>query len=140
MLHSWNKSELSKSLQFTWKKNRIYAYQHFKMHSSLLLKSISGLISYLVWGFGERPFRVFLFSICTILLFSLIYFFSSVDGLNGNVIDSIYLSTILFSTLGFGDYTPIQAGSFKLILAFESLLGAFFLGLFVAGYANKSRY
>jgi hypothetical protein len=140
MLHSWNKSELSQSLQFTWKKNRIYAYQHFKMHSSLLLKSISGLISYLVWGFGERPFRVFLFSICTILLFSLIYFFSSVEELNGNVIDSIYLSIILFSTLGFGDYTPIQAGSFKLVLAFESLLGAFFLGLFVAGYANKSRY
>jgi len=74
------------------------------------------------------------------LLFAGIYYNSGIDGLDANVIDSLYLSTILFSTLGFGDYTPYQVGSFKLVLAFESLIGAFMLGLFVAGYANKARY
>lgn len=140
MLYAWQKSEVSKSVSYIWKKNRIYAYQHFKMHFGYFSKSIADFLSFIIWGFGERPFRVFLSSLSVILFFSVVYYFSSIQNLSGNFIDSLYLSTILFSTLGFGDYTPIQAGSFKLVLAFESLIGAFFLGLFVAGYANKSKY
>lgn len=140
MLNVWTKSELSNSIQYIWKKNRIYAYQHFKIHFKHFAKSVADFMSFIIWGFGERPFRVFLSSLCIILGFSLVYYFSPIQNLNGNFIDSLYLSTILFSTLGFGDYTPIHASSFKLVLGLESLIGAFLLGLFVAGYANKSRY
>lgn len=69
-----------------------------------------------------------------------LYFISSIDTVGGNLINSFYLSSIMFTTLGFGDFVPFQNGGYKLLLSSEALLGAFIFGLFIAGYANKSKY
>lgn len=140
MKHVWGTSRMWDVVSSIKKGKWDFAFSYFKMHGKKLLTSSFDFLSYLLWGFGERPARVFIFSIVLILGFSLIYYSSNVEGLQGNAIDSVYLSTILFSTLGFGDYAPYQTGPFKLVLAIESLLGAFMLGLFVAGYSNKARY
>jgi hypothetical protein len=49
---------------------------------------------------------------------------------------------VTFTTLGFGDISPLNCGGtlYKFLVAFEALMGAFCMGLIVAGFANKSRY
>jgi hypothetical protein len=93
-----------------------------------------------IWGFGEKPFRTLLFTLTTVTLYSLTYYFSNIQTISGNYRNCLYLSSIMFSTSGFGDYTPYDTGDLKLVPVSESLIGAFTFGLFIAGYANKSKY
>lgn len=111
-------------------------YLDMKKYGSIL----SAIFSFLVWGFGERPIRTVIFSLSIIGIYWFIYYQSLVLGSNNNLGDSLYLSLIMFTTLGFGDYAPFINFNFKLLLASEALLGVFTYGLFVAGYANKSKY
>jgi hypothetical protein len=104
------------------------------------MKNISDIISYSIWGFGEKPLRTIICSLVIILIYTSIYFMSTIDTIGGNLTNSFYLSTIMFSTLGFGDFIPFQTGSYKILLASEALIGVFTFGLFIAGYANKSKY
>jgi len=69
-----------------------------------------------------------------------LYYISGIETVEGNLTNSFYLSSIMFTTLGFGDFVPFQNGAYKLLLASEALFGAFTFGLFIAGYANKSKY
>ena len=101
---------------------------------------IADSFSCLVWGFGERPFRTLISSAVVLLSYSICYFFSGVAPVNHDFSTSMYLSTIMFTTLGFGDFVPFQNGSFKIFMATEALFGVFIFGLFIAGYANKSKY
>ena len=60
-------------------------------------------------------------------------------NLNGELIESyietLYFSIITFSTLGYGDLYPI--GLIRFVAGFQSLLGAFFISLFVVVFARK---
>jgi len=137
---------LSKSLQIKWV-FRIFKSKGFKYARPYLIEEyrklstvITGTISRYIWGFGERPLRTIIASLVIIFFFAIIYLSSGIPALGGNIVESVYLSIIMFSTLGFGDYSLVQDSSLKIIMAFEALLGAFTYGLFIAGYANKSRY
>lgn len=93
-----------------------------------------------IWGFGERPFRTLISSVIVLLFYAICYFFSGVNPVSHDFSNSIYLSSIMFTTLGFGDFVPFQNGNFKIFMGSEALFGAFIFGLFIAGYANKSKY
>ncbi|WP_259068984.1 potassium channel family protein [Mucilaginibacter sp. X4EP1] len=134
----------SLNLMYTYKMIRKHGVDYFKPLVVDDIKKIKiglgGLVSYVIWGYGEKPHRTILLAIIVMFFYSFIFYFSHIQNISGNYTDSLYLSSILFSTLGFGDYTPVQTGSFKLILSSEALLGAFFYGLFIAGYSNKAKY
>lgn len=49
--------------------------------------------------------------------------------------NSVYISLVTFTTLGFGDYRPI--GSAKVFLAIEALLGATLIALFVNAFGRR---
>lgn len=123
---------------------KLYGFKHaigsYYLDTKKYGEILSTLFSFLVWGFGERPFRTVIFSLSIIGIYWFIYFQSMVLGSINNFGDSLYLSLIMFTTLGFGDYVPFTDSNFKLLLASEALLGAFAYGLFIAGYANKSKY
>ena len=104
----------------------------------LIRDQLLSYISWLTWGYGEKPFRIILNSVLLMLLFSFIYFFSSNEMLSGNVVNSIYYSAITFTTLGYGDIVP-KTDLLKLAAAIEAVLGAFSMGLIVAGYTIKAR-
>ncbi|RZK40311.1 MAG: hypothetical protein EOO90_15465 [Pedobacter sp.] len=123
-----------------WKVDFNYAWPDIRENFTKLWNVIADFISLLIWGFGEKPFRTLLFTLATVIIYSLIYYFSDVTAIGGNYRNCLYLSSIMFSTLGFGDYTPFATSDLKLVLASESLIGAFTFGLFIAGYANKSKY
>ena len=115
--------------------------------------SRSRLISWftdLVSGYGESPRRVVLFSGVLVLFCSLIYFYWGIQdsGLPiqyqpmlsleqnfKNWLDCLYFSVVTFTTLGYGDLTPL--GWSRTVAAIEAFTGSFSLALFVVLFVKK---
>ncbi|WP_252178891.1 pentapeptide repeat-containing protein [Endozoicomonas sp. 4G] len=104
----------------------------------------------LLSGYGEKPERVVLFSMSFIVFFSLFYFFLGIeDGetliqyqsgqpfYNNlvNWLETLYFSVVTFTTLGYGDLTPV--GLSRLFAAIEAFVGSFTLALFVVVFVKK---
>ncbi|MDQ1803099.1 ion channel [Chryseobacterium sp. CKR4-1] len=137
----WAESSLWKSLINYSREYHIYTFSRIGYHLKLLVKFFSYAVSYLIWGFGEKLNRIIWSTMTIISFYSIIYYFTDLDKVKGNVVNSIYFSAVTFTTLGFGDITPLNGSNIlKLLVASEALLGAFIIGLFVAGFSNKSRY
>jgi hypothetical protein len=113
---------------------------HLREEYQYLRKGLTASFSFLIWGYGERPGRILSFSFGILIIFSVIYYLSPLIKLNHDTINSFYLSIVTFTTLGFGDITPINNNYLKIIVGTEALIGAFCMGLLVAGYANKNKY
>lgn len=95
--------------------------------------------SWIVWGHGERPSRTFYSGILVIFLFAIFYTLGDLFK-NGIIckpgfLEALYFSVITFSTVGYGDITPV--GLSKLIVMIESLCGIFVIPLFVIGLSRK---
>ncbi len=148
MKNSWADTRFLQSFTSIWKINKEYGFSALKYNFKTLFKSISDFVSFIIWGFGERPVRIFTSTLISIFIYSIIYKFSDITvntvsciETNLDWVNSIYFSIVTFTTLGLGDINPLYSSDFyKLIVGSEALLGAFFMGLIVAGFANKSRY
>jgi len=95
-------------------------------------------------GYGEKPYRIISLSLTYIVLSAMIfcclgirhtsgYFlqYSSSASLAENLAvfyDAMYFSFVTFTTLGYGDFTPVNSG--KLFAVMEAYLGAFCISLF----------
>ena len=105
-----------------------------------LLKFISLWINNFYWGYGRKPFRVVRNSLTLILLFSVVYYFSQSsmnmphNETSMTIWDSFYFSTVTFTTLGYGDFSPI--GFLRNVAATEAFVGGISLGFLVAGFSN----
>lgn len=136
----WYSSELFKSFTYLWKRNIKYGLSAIAYNISRSAKIAAYSFSFLIWGFGERPGRTLFFSVAVVSTYTMVYYWSGINSIGGDIINSLYLSTIMFTTLGFGDFNPFQSGAYKLVLASEAIIGLFTAGLFIAGYANKSKF
>jgi Ion channel len=90
-----------------------------------------------VWGYGERPSRIVATAIFLLSAYTVIYFLLLSPA--RSLFDCAYLSIVTFTTLGYGDITPTTT-LMKMMCGSEAAIGAFIVGLVVAGFANKSRY
>lgn len=92
-------------------------------------------------GYGERPGRVLLASLAVIVGAGLVYPAVGIETANGTVLaydgagpevvlDGLYFSVVVFTTLGLGDVTP-TGGIGRVIVGTEALVGAFLTALFV---------
>jgi hypothetical protein len=90
------------------------------------------------WGYGRKPQQIIYFSIGLIFLCSIVYYFypNLINPIceSKTFLDSLYFSTSVFTTMGFGDFTPISWLRFIALL--ESFLGLISLGFLIAGYSN----
>jgi hypothetical protein len=101
-------------------------------------------------GYGEKPLRVVLFSMALILFCAVSYYFLGISGANGmvglnlshsfseNLLafgNCLYYSVVTFTTLGYGDYTPV--GGSKVMAALEAFTGSFTMALFVVVFVKK---
>ncbi|MFA5087763.1 MAG: potassium channel family protein [Candidatus Omnitrophota bacterium] len=120
---------------------RIFLIPKYLMRAiKYFFQFISSFADYLIWGYGERPFRVFVSVLLTISLFSVAFYHSSHPELYKLAGNSIYFSIITFTTLGYGDISPKGYPDLRMLCSIEALIGVLLIGLFVAGFANRSKY
>jgi hypothetical protein len=98
-------------------------------------------LSYYYWQYGKKPQNVIYISIATILICGFIYWLfpgnvKPVDE-SKDLLDSIYFSTVTFTTLGYGDLSPV--GWLRIISLFEAFFGALNIGFLVAGF-SRAKY
>lgn len=114
------------------------------------LKRIMSKMIDLFCGYGEEPLRIVAISLLIILCCSILYTFTGLkfDGMiyqydqtlpyMDNVstfLSSLYFSVVTFTTLGYGDYTPV--GISRAIAAVEAFTGSFTIALFVVVFVKK---
>ena len=95
--------------------------------------------SALIWGHGERPNRTFYSALLLIFLSAL--FYMQGDLIKGalifkpNFLQALYFSTITFTTVGYGDISPI--GLTKLAAMIEAFCGIFIMPIFIIALSRK---
>lgn len=114
------------------------------------VKRFSSKVVDLFCGYGEAPLRIIGISIMMILVCAMLYAFT---GLNyqGEIqtfsdkltlienfqlfLSCLYYSVVTFTTLGYGDFTPV--GISRAIAAIEAFTGSFTIALFVVVFVKK---
>jgi hypothetical protein len=103
------------------------------------------LLSVLYWLFakyGESPLRVLLCSLFFIFSWAGIYDYLGISyNLSGTTPDlddyflNVYFSVVTFTTLGYGDFSPISYG--RMIAATQALTGLFMTSLFLVTFVRR---
>ncbi|QBF82541.1 pentapeptide repeat-containing protein [Shewanella maritima] len=152
--------EIYRDLHKAADRQGLFAMAGFFMRKELIMRrrrmpklSLDRIISKsidLFCGYGEAPLRVIGFSVALIFICAICYFFT---GLNFDgqahvfttslsfsesialFLNCIYYSVVTFTTLGYGDFTPI--GFSRAIAAIEAFTGSFTIALFVVVFVKK---
>ncbi|PKI17226.1 ion channel [Colwellia sp. 12G3] len=114
-----------------------------------LKRTLSKLVD-IFCGYGEAPLRIIGLSLAIIFICAIIYAFTGLSyggdiqaitaeqSLNENMsffFSSLYYSVVTFTTLGYGDFTPV--GVSRAIAAIEAFTGSFTIALFVVVFVKK---
>ena len=114
-----------------------------------LKRTISKMVD-LFCGYGEAPLRIIGLSMAIIFICAVIYAFTGLSfqdnvqavntsqSLEQNIslfASSLYYSVVTFTTLGYGDFTPV--GISRAIAAIEAFTGSFTIALFVVVFVKK---
>ncbi|MCU3673323.1 potassium channel family protein [Enterobacter hormaechei subsp. oharae] len=116
---------------------RMTKRQRFRFKVKMFLKSFPDAFNYFAWGFGERPLRALGTSLLIVCLSTIVYYFSAKSNTQ-TFVEALYFSIVTFTTLGFGDITQ-ESDFLRLFSAVESFSGLVLMGLFLAGYASKTK-
>lgn len=104
-----------------------------------LVSCIFLTFSALLWGHGERPDRTFYSAL--LLIFLSAFFYMQGDLIKGALVfkpnfpQALYFSTITFTTVGYGDISPV--GLTKLAAMFEAFCGIFIMPVFIIALSRK---
>ena len=94
-------------------------------------------------GYGEKQGRIVAAAILTVLAYAAVYSFlgamrSTTDpSYIPTAADYIYVSTVTFTTVGYGDFVPRASAICRFLAASEAFIGVFLTGLFIFTLARK---
>ena len=99
-----------------------------------------GSLSRLIWGYGELPFRTSMIACAVIILSALCYHVSGTVLTGGfvqkiDLFESLYLSIMTYTTVGYGDYLPM--GWVRGVAALEALTGILLTPLFLIALTRR---
>ena len=137
-----------------------YASEYHYLSRCIENKSLTGIdkikstICWLICGYGERPTYALITSLEIIFAFAVLYMFTgiSVNGVDISYIEvfsygfsqrniitdfmnCLYFSTVTFTTVGYGDITPLNTSVF--FSGVEMFLGLTMMGIWTATLARK---
>lgn len=121
----------------------VYEYDTLMQSQAWFGLRFFSAVYWLVAKYGESPLRVLLCSIFFILSWAGIYDYL---GISYNLSDknkpdlddyflNVYFSVVTFTTLGYGDFSPISEG--RMIAAFQALIGLFMTSLFLVTFVRR---
>jgi hypothetical protein len=123
---------------------------HLNKRDRSKIKYISGLSSipqkymrflYHLYGGLLKPYRIVLLMLLSIMVFSIIFYFSEANFIINSVeqplsfTEALYFSGISFTTIGYGDISPI--GFIRYIAIMEGLIGVILSGAFLVSLTRK---
>jgi len=115
------------------------SYRHFKsLHKWLWSCFLNG-----IFGYGEQPGKVIVSAILIIILFAFLFTTFGIGSFgieqitSNNFLDCLYFSTVTFTTLGYGDFRPLE-GWGRILAGSEAFIGAFMMALFVYTFARRT--
>jgi uncharacterized protein YjbI with pentapeptide repeats len=148
------------------KKSKVILYSNW-MKAKEFGKWLWSCFCNAIYGYGEKPQNVIISAIIIILLFSAFFSILGINSpeiiemksptlqeiFNGDSeivskgiliskttnysIDCIYFSAITFTTLGYGDFRPLE-GWGRILAGSEAFIGAFMMALFVYTFARRT--
>lgn len=152
--------EIYRDLRKHAEQEGIFTLSGFFIHKELTMRrlqlprySFKRFISKLVdlfCGYGEAPLRIIGLSLFIIIICAILYSFTGLNyqdsihavsskyslGENlSTLFSSLYFSVVTFTTLGYGDITPV--GVSRAIAAIEAFTGSFTIALFVVVFVKK---
>lgn len=101
------------------------------------------LVGWALFGYGERPWRVFRWSLIVVCVWALAYWGFGLVRAHGSMYAPmgfwryVYFSFVTFTTLGFGDFEPVKSGLGMFLAASEAFIGMFMMALFVVSVAKR---
>jgi len=136
------------------------AGEYYYMSKCMEYKSLTGMnkvkaaIFWLLCGYGERPTFALITSLEIVLVFAIMYMLTGLSvgeyvisykdvslqgfpyqNLDRDFMKSLYFSIVTFTTVGYGDITPI--GYSVLLSGIEMMLGVTMVGIWTATLARK---
>ncbi|MDD5458323.1 MAG: potassium channel family protein [Phycisphaerae bacterium] len=100
------------------------------------------ILGKLLFGYGEKPWRVLAASILVIIVCG--FFYAQPHTLHrygedtgASFFQGLYFSTVTFTTLGYGDLSPSPEGFCRKLAMCEALSGGFLMALFVVCLAKR---
>lgn len=140
---SWAYLKEKESIRLIYKQKIIGKYINGFVRVKNFFKFLWEYFLFYLFGYGEKPWYIFGWSVITIIIFGVIYKVISAIGSELNNIDvaitfwrSLYFSTITFTTVGFGDFHPINDIS-RVLVMIEAALGLFFYSLFIFSFGRR---
>ena len=127
----------------SWAAFKEKAMERLIFKKNMDLNYLPSLLMNILCGYGEKPYRIVLSALLTILSFAFLY--ASFNTMESSIApgyilkwgDYIYVSAITFTTVGYGDFIPRPFMSFRLFAACEAFMGVFLTGLFIFTLARK---
>jgi len=141
---SWAYLKEKESLRLEYKQNITYKeIFSFFSRAKNLFKFIWEYFLFFLFGYGEKPWHILGWSFLTIIIFGFLYKIPGTIGTNLVNIDtpithwqSFYFSTITFTTVGFGDFYPMENIP-RILVMIEAATGLFFYSLFVLTFGRR---
>jgi uncharacterized protein YjbI with pentapeptide repeats len=107
------------------------------------LSKLKDLVARFFFGYGLKPGNILLWAVLLIIVFALVYWRG--DGIRrlkendrannrATLWDAIYFSMSTISTVGYGDWYPVNR--YRMIAILEGFLGWIFLALFIATFTD----
>lgn len=92
-----------------------------------------------IWGHGEKPVRTLICAFLLVSLSAVIYSCGSLvkggEMFRPDIFNAFYFSMVTFTTVGYGDMTPV--GFTKLVVIFELSCGLFIMPMFIIALSRK---